>query len=396
MPGNAAQIHHVGIALLAGVAAVILGAGRRTAEPGQEAGILRRGGQRLRAEFLIGVQQSLYLRQVGDGQRGAVLRLHRLAALVIGVADHLAQRRAVHGRIVRQRLYPLGVVPAVGRLRLLGGHQIVAQVAEGVGRVHGGHQAGVKAHQLQRRSLGVRLPHGGEGLVHLAQGQGVVVVQLVEGRAGHGAAAVVPEHHRRSVGGIVLPGEAQELLQRLAVAHAGGGLLVHEGQTLAVVDVALQQAAVYDLVLPLCRAACLDDHGDVLRQRHLQQLVEIAGGEAALALQITAAQIPVYRPAAVPAGGGRLVAAGGERQRHHQRQQQSTQSFHFIHPQIPNSCFFLAANSSSVRTPASSSALYFWISATVSTGAADCCTAATAAAAAAAATEALSAEAAEA
>ena len=154
----------------------------------------------------------------------------------------MAQDSAVHRRVARQRTQPMGVVPAVGRLRLLRRHQVAAQVAEGVGHIHCGHQAGIEAHQLQRLlpRLQRRLPHLCKGRVHLVQRQGIVVIQFIEGRSRHRAAAVVPEHHRRLVGGVVLAGKPQEIRQRLSVAHAGGGLLVHQPQSSAVVHIALE------------------------------------------------------------------------------------------------------------------------------------------------------------
>ena len=48
-----AQIHHVGIALLAGVAAVVLTLCRHTAQTGEEAGVGARGSQRLFSEAFI-------------------------------------------------------------------------------------------------------------------------------------------------------------------------------------------------------------------------------------------------------------------------------------------------------------------------------------------------------
>ena len=152
---------------------------------------------------------------------------------------------------------------------------------------------------------------------------------------------MVPEHHRCPVSGVVLLGKAQEVRQRLAVAHAGGGLLVHQRQPVAAVHIALQHRGVHRLVPPLCRAAGLNDHGHILRQLHLQQLTEIVGGKAALRLQITAAEVPVYRPAAVCRAIGRvqrLIAAGRQAQGHHQRQKQRKKTS-FLHIRSPAAAF---------------------------------------------------------
>ena len=94
--------------------------------------------------------------------------------------------------------------------------------------VYRSHQAGVKAHQFQGLTVRRGRPYIRERLVHLIQRQGVIVIQLVEGRAGHAAAAMVPEYNSRALGGIVFLGKVQEVLQRVLCAHAGGGLLVHQ------------------------------------------------------------------------------------------------------------------------------------------------------------------------
>ena len=342
-----AQIHHVGIALLTGVAAVVLRLCRHATHLGEEARIGAGGGQRLLAEALIGVQQVAHLGQVGHGQGGIVLGAHQLAAPVIGVADDTAQRRAVHGGLLGQRAHPLGVIPAVGGLRLLRRHQILGQVAEGIRRVHRSHQAGIKAHQLQRllARLIAGLPHLNKGAVHLAESQGIQTVQLVKGRAGHRSAAVVPEDHRRLVGGIVLLGKQQEIRQRLAVAHAGRGLFVHQLQALAVIDKALQLIGFHHIILPLGSTAGLDHHRHVFRQLHLQQLRQVAGGKAALRLQIAAAQIPVYRPAAAVVPNCIVLhvhAAGTQRQQHQHRQQQRANLFLHIRSLHTLECRFLS------------------------------------------------------
>ena len=116
------QIHHVSVALFTGVAAVVLALGGSPAQFGEEAGVLHRRSKRLLPKGLVSLQQRIQLGEVGHGQGGLILGAHRLAALVIGVADGNAQRRAVHIRICCQRPKPAGIKPAVARLHLLGGH----------------------------------------------------------------------------------------------------------------------------------------------------------------------------------------------------------------------------------------------------------------------------------
>ena len=153
-------------------------------------------------------------------------------------------------------------------------------------------------------------------------------MQLVKGRAADRPAAVVPEGDGGLVGRIVLAGEFQEVLERLGIAHVGGVLLVHQLQAVAGIDPALELRGVHLVVLPLSRAAGLDDHRDVFGQLDLQQLVQVGGGAAVVGLQITAAEVPVHGPAAVPGGGFawdvcRLrLAAGSQGQAHPQGQEE--------------------------------------------------------------------------
>lgn len=130
LPGQVAQVHHVGVALLPGVAAVVLALGGGPAQLGEEARILRRCREGFLPEGLIGVQQGSELGQVGDGEGGLLRGAHGPAALIVGVADGDAQSRPVHGRILGQLAQPAGVEPAVARLRLLGGHQVVGEILE--------------------------------------------------------------------------------------------------------------------------------------------------------------------------------------------------------------------------------------------------------------------------
>ena len=137
---------------------------------------------------------------------------HRFAALVIGIADRGSQGLAVHGGIVRQRAKPTGIEPAVAGLHFLGGHQVFGEVPEHRRHIHRGHQAGIKAHQLQGRVFRIGGPDSVKGLIHFGQIQGIQAVELIKGRAAHRAAAMVPEGDRYLVGGIVGVGEVQEFI----------------------------------------------------------------------------------------------------------------------------------------------------------------------------------------
>ena len=147
------------------------------------------------------------------------------------------------------------------------------------------------------------------------------------------------------VGGIVIVGKVQKLVEGLAVAHVGGILLLQQLQALAVIQPALELARVYLLVLPGIGPARLDDYVHVLRQLDLQHLRKVGGSAAVLGLQVAAAQIPVYRPAAVPRliGRGILCAAGGQIGQQGQGQKQR-QIFLHLHGRPPLRCPAAAAS----------------------------------------------------
>ena len=121
---------------------------------------------------------------------------------------------------------------------------------------------------------------------------------------------MVPEQHRRALGGIICLGKLQKVRQRLRLTHAGRRLLVDELQALAVIDPALELGGVHHVVLPYGRAAGLNDHVHVFGKLHLQELTQIARGKATAGLQIAAAQVPVDRPAS-RVGGNCLFSRFG-------------------------------------------------------------------------------------
>ena len=284
----------------------------------EEIGVRQREQQRLVAELVIRVRELCELAEVGQRERYLVIDALLLTALEIGVAYRLAERRGVYVRIFGERAEPARIMPAAAGLELLGGDHIGGHAAEGVRDVDGRHEAGVEADEIEGRLLRVGVHHA-EGRGELAQGQRVVAVGLVEGGAGHGAAAVVPEEHHLMLGGKMRLAEIEEGGERLRLAPVRVGLLVDEREALAVEHEALNGAVRDGLVMPLVGSARLDDDADVFRDGDGQRLVEVVAGAAVEALEVAPADVPVDRPLR-----GRVVdrhgeRGGGRRRRHWRR-----------------------------------------------------------------------------
>ena len=107
-------------------------------------------------------------------------------------------------------------------------------------------------------------------------------MKLIKGCAAHRAAAMVPEGHRHLVGGVILIGKSQELVESLGVAHIGGVLLLDELKPLAVVEPPLKFFRIHLVVLPHGGAAGLDDHIDVFGELYLHHFGKVGGSEASV------------------------------------------------------------------------------------------------------------------
>ena len=135
---------------------------------------------------------------------------------------------------------------------------------------------------------------------------------------------MIPEYHRGLFRRIIGLCEAQEIRQGLRVSHTGRRLLIHQIQAFAVIDPALQLGRVYHVVLPLVRAAGLNDHIYIFRKFYFHKLRQITGGKAAARLQIASTQIPVDGPGLLfPGSRARrlrlflsgIISTGTQRQR---------------------------------------------------------------------------------
>ena len=222
------EVHHVGVALLLGVAAVVFAALRCARKLREERRVGASCAERFRAKGLVRRKKRSDLGEVRHRKCRVVLRADRFAARHVRVADNFAKLRAVHARILRQRAAPLRVVPAVCGLGLFGCNQIFRNVGERIRNVYRRHEAGIKADELERLLVCRRRPDAGKCRVHLVERQRVQIIQLVKRRAGDRAAAMVPEQHGCALGRIIRLGKLQKVRQRLRLTHAGRRLLVDE------------------------------------------------------------------------------------------------------------------------------------------------------------------------
>ena len=291
-----AHVHHVEIALLAGVAAVVFRVLRAARKLGEKlARVLRGGLQRLDAVCAVSGEQRRRFRYVGDGQGRNLVHVVFLAAGEIGVANSFAESRAAHGGIFCQRVDPAGVVPAAARLAFLRGDHVAGEAVDRAEGVDGGHQAGVKADQFEGRIFGVRAVDRGKGVAHFVEAHHVLAA-LVEADAADAAAAVVPEDEDFVVGGVIIFAEAQEVLQPRACTHVHVGNAAEVVKAFRVVHEASRAASRHAVRVPLFCAAGLDHDLDVGRQLDLLQFLEVEGGRAVFRFEVGAAEVPVHNP----------------------------------------------------------------------------------------------------
>ena len=300
-----AEVHHVVVALLAGVAAVIFRGVRAPGEGGEKLARIRGGGlERLDAVRAVSGRQRGGFRDVGEGQRRHFFHVVFFAAFHIGVADRLAESRAAHGGVPGQRADPAAVVPAAARLDFLRGHHVAGKAVDRAEGIDGGHQAGVEADEFEGRVFGIRAIDRIKGGADFVEAHDVVGA-FVEADAARAAAAVVPEDEDAVVGGEVFLAEAQEVLKRRARAHVCVGRRAEVVQAVGVVEEPRRAAGRNAAGLPFIGASGLDHDFDVGRQADALKLRQIIGGRAVLRFEVGAAEIPIDDP-----GVGRAVSVG--------------------------------------------------------------------------------------
>ena len=110
--------------------------------------------------------------------------------------------------------------------------------------------------------------------------------------------------------------EAEEVRQRIGVAHIAFRLFVHEIEPVAVVDIPLEFVGVDLRVMPRGRAAGLYDETHAGVCAGFDHLLHVVACKAVLTFQIRPAEVDKDRPAAV-IGEGR----GAKRHAHQDREQ---------------------------------------------------------------------------
>ena len=189
---------------------------------------LDRGLGKVRQRFRQG---GLQLRQVHHGQGGGLAPAFLRANLHKAVHDVPPDLDGGHGGVLAEGGEPVGVVPAHARLRLLRSDEIVGAGGHGQGRLHRGHQAGVKADKVEFHPSG---PEGGvqPRQVHGPAGGELLVVAVAADRA----ASVVPEDQLIPAGRVVGGAPLDVSGQGVRVRHGGAAQVLFQAGQLAVPD----------------------------------------------------------------------------------------------------------------------------------------------------------------
>ena len=132
------------------------------------------------------------------------------------VNDRPAKICRGNGGIRPQPIEEAGPRPAVARLGLLGGNEVVCHGLHGPGALDRGHEAGIKAHHVKRHAARLY------GVAELGkrEGGGIGVV-LVIAKTADGAAAVVPEDEDVAVCRALLGRPRAEVRNLALVEHRG-------------------------------------------------------------------------------------------------------------------------------------------------------------------------------
>ena len=108
-------------------------------------------GEGFPSEIVVSHQKGADPGKVDDRERDLIVCSVDLTALLERIADSGTKCCTVHGRIFGKSAQPAGIVPAVSRLGLFAGNHVGSHVGEHGGCVNGGHEAGVKAHEVEGR-----------------------------------------------------------------------------------------------------------------------------------------------------------------------------------------------------------------------------------------------------
>ena len=300
-------------------------------------GVARQPFPKLGEKRVHGRVHALHGAQIHAGQRehGHVIRVTGVHGLVLRKAAVDGQRADVAAVHARLDLSQKGIVPALRRLRLLRGDEVVRVGGEEVRRLHRAHQAGVEAEVVQPLPA---LQRVGD----LKEGQAVAVLARVAAKALQGAVAVIPEDQAGGIGGREIAREVEKAAQRLRRAHRPLGQRGHGRERPAL-------EAVDDVVRPgtgqvrkrLRRAAGQQQHAGVRADVRVQHFLQILGGIAAL-LQVRADHVDKDGVGVV-----RLRPRGQKRERQKRRENDDGPA-HMVH--LPCISSTSATNASGVSS----------------------------------------------
>ena len=148
-------------------------------------------------------------------------------------------------------------------------------------------------------------------------------MQIVKADAVDAAAAVIPQHQSRMGRWIRREAPAEEVRQRLRIAHIGLRLRVHQGGRPAR-DLETVQLTGRGAVVPLLRAAGLNHKADIGHGRGVNHLLHVVRGKGSIRLQVRLAEVHKDRPAVLREGGSAKAQA------QHESQQNCNGFFHSL------------------------------------------------------------------
>ena len=159
-------------------------------------------------------QGGLQLRQIHHRKGGGLAPALLGAGVHKAVHDVLPHLDGGHGGVLPQGGEPVGVIPAHPGLGLLRGDEVVGVLGHGEGRLRRGHEAGVKADEVEFHPGVLQRPVQA-GQVHGAAGGKFLIVAV----SAYRAAAVVPKNQLVPAGGVVLHTPADVPGEGVRVGH---------------------------------------------------------------------------------------------------------------------------------------------------------------------------------
>ncbi len=216
-----------------------------------------------------------------------------LAPALLGAGLHEAVHNLLphldggHGGILSQGGKPIGIVPAHPGFGLLRGDEIVGILRHGHSGFRRGHQAGVKADEIEFHP-GILQSAVQAGQIHGAAGGELFVIPVAADRS----AAVIPEDQFIAAGREASGAPLDVPGQVVRVCHGGAAQIPLQAHHLAILDLPnLVDGTADGGIFPGLAAAGIDQQVDAVPKLGRQHLLEIIGPHAAAGFQIRTAQI---------------------------------------------------------------------------------------------------------